>query len=106
VHHSDGEAWKHFNTVHPYFSAKSRNLHLRLCTDKFNLFGSFTVFYSCWPVILTIYNLPSWMCMRPEFIFLSMVIPDHNILGLNIDICLLPLIDEFSYEDSFEMDYQ
>jgi hypothetical protein len=44
--------------------------------------------------------------MRPEFIFLSMVIPDHNILGLNIDICLLPLIDEFSYEDSFEMDYQ
>jgi hypothetical protein len=50
-------------------------VRLGLCTDGFNPFGSFAAPYSCWPVILTVYNLPPGMCMRPEFMFLSMVIP-------------------------------
>jgi len=33
VHPSDGEAWKPFNSVHPHFSAESRNVRLGLCTD-------------------------------------------------------------------------
>jgi hypothetical protein len=74
VHPSDGKAWKHFNSVHPHFLVESRNVHLGLCTDRFNPFVSFAAPYSCWPVILTVYNLPPGMCMRPEFIFLSMVI--------------------------------
>ena len=40
VHPSDGEAWKRFNSVHPDFSAESRNVRLGLCTDGFNPFGS------------------------------------------------------------------
>jgi hypothetical protein len=58
VHPSDGEAWKHFNSVHPHFSVESRNVRLGLCIDGFNPFGSFIAPYSCWPVILTVYNLP------------------------------------------------
>jgi len=54
VHPSDGEAWKHFNSVHPHFSAESMNVRLGLCTDGFNPFGSFAAPYSCWPVILTV----------------------------------------------------
>jgi hypothetical protein len=88
VHPSDGEAWKHFNSVHPHFSA------LGLCTDEFNSFGSFVASYSCWSVILTVYNLPLGMCMRPEFMFLSMVIPGPSSPRLNINVCLRPLIDE------------
>ena len=41
VHPSDSEAWKHFNSVHPHISIESRNMHLRLCIDGFNPFGSF-----------------------------------------------------------------
>jgi hypothetical protein len=96
VHSSDDEACKHFNSVHPHFSAESRNVHLGLYTYGFNLFGSFTASYSCWLVILTIYNLPSGMCMRLDFMFLSMVIPDPNSPGWNIDVCLRPLIDEWT----------
>jgi len=59
VHLSGGEAWKHFNSVHPHFSDESRNVRLGLCTDGFNPFGSFATPYSCWPVILTVYNLSS-----------------------------------------------
>jgi len=96
VHPSDGEAWKRFNSVHPHFSAESRNVRLGLCTDGFNPFGSFAAPYSCWPVILTVYNLPPGMCMRPEFMFLSTVIPGPRSPGRNIDVCLRPLIDELA----------
>jgi hypothetical protein len=75
VHPSNGKAWKDFNNVHPHFSAKSRNVRLGLCTGGFNPFGSFVAPYFCWPVILTVYNLPPGMCMRPKFMLLSMVIP-------------------------------
>ena len=93
VHPSDGEAWKYFNSVHPHFSAESRNMRLGLCTDGFNPFESFAAPYSCWPVILTVYNLPPEMCMRPEFMFLSTVIPGPSSPGWNIDVCLRLLID-------------
>jgi len=96
VHLSDGEAWKDFNSVHPHFSAESRNVRLGLCTDRFNPFGSFAAPYSCRPVILTVYNLPSEMCMRPEFMFLSMVIPGPSNSGRNIGVCLRLLIDELT----------
>jgi hypothetical protein len=88
VHPSDGEAWKLFNSVHPQFSAESRNVRLGLCTDRFNPFGSFAAPYSYWPVILTVYNLPLRMYMRPEFMFLSTVIPGPSSPGRNIDVCL------------------
>jgi hypothetical protein len=58
VHPSNDEAWKHFNSMHPHFSVESRNVRLGLCTHGFNPFRSFTAPYSCWPVILMIYNLP------------------------------------------------
>jgi len=94
MHPSDGEAWKHFNSVHPHFSVESRNVHLGLCTYGFYLFGSFAAPYSCWLVILMVYNLPLGMCMRSEFMFLSTVIPGPSSPGRNIDVCLRSLIDE------------
>ena len=84
VHPSDSEAWKHFNSVHPHFSVESRNVRLELCTNGFNPFGSYVAPYSYWLVILMVYNLPSGMCMRPEFMFLFTVIPGPNSPGCNI----------------------
>jgi len=96
VHPSNNEAWKCFNSVHPQFSTESRNVHPGLCIDGFNPFGSFAAPYSCWLIILTIYNLPPGMCMRPEFMFLSIVIPGPSSPGQNIDICLRLLIDKLT----------
>jgi len=47
------------------------------------------------------YNLPSGMCMRPKFMFLSTVIPGLSSPGWNIDVCLQPLIDELAQLWSF-----
>jgi len=104
VHPSDGEAWKHFNSVHPHFLAESRNAHLRLCTEGFNPFGSFAA-HSCWPVILTVYNLSSGICMRPKFMFISTVIPGPGSPGWNIDVCLRSLIDELTQLSSRAFTY-
>jgi len=93
MHPSDGEAWKRFNSVHPHFSVESRNVRLGLCTNGFNPFGSFSAPYSCWPVILIVYNLPPGMCMRPEFMFLSTVIPGPSSLGRNIDV-FMPILHD------------
>ena len=103
MHPFDGKTWKHFNNMHPHFSAESRNVRLELCTDRFNPFGSFATSYSYWPVILTVYNLPlgMGMCMRLEFMFLSTVIPGPNSSCQNIDVCLRPLIDELTQLWSF-----
>ena len=82
--------------MHPHFSAESRNMHLGLCTDRFNPFMSFAAPYSRWPIILTVYNLLPGMCMRSELVFLSMVISGLNSPGRNIDVFVRPLIDELT----------
>jgi len=94
VHPFDGEAWKHFNSVHPQFLPETRNMHLGLCTNKFNLFRSFAAQYSYWSMIFIAYNLPLRMCMRLKFMFLSTVIHNPNSLDRNIDVFLQLLIDE------------
>jgi hypothetical protein len=42
------------------------------------------------------------MCIRTEFMFLSIVIPGPSNTGWNIDVCLRSLIDELTQLWSFE----
>jgi len=90
IHLFDREAWKYFNRVHCQFLMKLRNVHLRLYIDGFNAFGSFIAHYSCWTMILTVYNLPPGMYVSLGFMFLFMIIPNPNSPGWNIDVCLRP----------------
>ena len=82
--------------MHPQFSMESRNICLGLCIDKLNLFALFVTLYSCSPITLTVYNLSSRMRIRPRFMFLSMIIPDPNSSGQNINVCLWLLIDKLT----------
>ena len=93
-HPSDVEAWKHFNRCHPNFAAESRNVRLGLCTDGFNPFGASGQQYSCWPVILTPYNLPPSMCLKDPVMFLTIIIPGPRSPKQRLDIYLQPLIVE------------
>lgn len=93
-HPSDGEAWKSFNSTHPTFSIESRNVRLGLCTDGFTPFGQSGKQYSCWPVIVTPYNLPPGMCMKAPYLFLTIIIPGPRNPKKKIDVYLQPLVDE------------
>ena len=94
THRSHSEAWKHFDRSHPSFASDAHNIRLGLCADGFNPFGFSAKSYSIWPVIITVYNLPPWLCMTRPFMLLSLLIPGRHGPGQNIDIYLRPLIDD------------
>ena len=57
--------------------------------NGFNLFGLFAAPYSCWVVILMVYNLPLGMRMRSEFMFLYTVIfGPNNLVRDNSGVCV------------------
>ena len=93
-HCSDSIAWKHFNTVHPYFVVESRNVRLGLCIDGFQPFGQSGQQYSSWPVILTVYNLPPWLCMKETSMFLTVLVPGPRNPKHKLDVFFQPLIAE------------
>ncbi|XP_019255072.1 PREDICTED: uncharacterized protein LOC109233652 [Nicotiana attenuata] len=95
-HPADGQAWKDFDSLHSEFARDSRNLRLGLASDGFNPFRTMSISHSTWPVILMVYNLPPWMCMKPEYCMLSLLIPGPRSPGNDIDVYLQPLIEELN----------
>ena len=63
-HPVDGKAWKDFDDRYPDFARETRNVRLGLAADGFNPFGNMSLSYSMWPIILTTYNTPPWLCMK------------------------------------------
>ncbi|KAL5543986.1 hypothetical protein UlMin_007770 [Ulmus minor] len=93
-HPVDGRAWKDFDRKHPEFADDVRNVRLGLAADGFNPFNNMSISYSMWPVVLTTYNLPPWLCMKPEYLMLSLLIPGPQSPGKDMDVFLRPLIEE------------
>ncbi|GJY67940.1 putative transposase-associated domain-containing protein [Tanacetum coccineum] len=104
VHPSDGKAWKHFDSTDPFFAEEIRNVRLGLCTDGFSPNSSSSNPYSCWPVFLSIYNLPPWMALKDSYVKLALIIRSRKSPGQNIDVFLRPLIDELKilYDNGVE----
>lgn len=70
---SNAEAWKHFDKTYPSFAEESRNVRLGLCADGLSPHGQYGKTFSCWPVIVIPYNLPSGMCIKNPYMFLSLI---------------------------------
>ncbi|KAG6427521.1 hypothetical protein SASPL_111767 [Salvia splendens] len=93
-HPADSPAWKHINSIFPEFALDCRNVRLGLSTDGFRPFGQSRKQYSSWPIILTPYNLPPWLCMKGHFMFLTVLVPGPRNPKDKLDAFLQPLIDE------------
>ena len=93
-HPTDSLIWKDFDAKHLHFASDPRNIRLSLATDGFNPFGNLSTSYSMWPVMLDVYNVLPWECMKEPFIFMPLLIPGPKISGNEIDVCLRPLIDD------------
>ena len=93
-HCSDSEEWKQFDRAHPSFSSEIRNVRLGLSTDGFQPFGETGRQYSSWPIMVTPYNLPPWMCSKEQYLFLSVLVPGPKNPKQKIDVFLQPLIAE------------
>ncbi|KAL0541513.1 hypothetical protein IC582_021565 [Cucumis melo] len=93
-HPADSPAWKLVDTMWPNFSSEPRNLRLALSANGINPYSDMSSKYSCWPVVMVIYNLPLWLCMKRKFMTLSILISGSKQLGDDIGIYLEPLIDD------------
>ncbi|CAJ2651882.1 unnamed protein product [Trifolium pratense] len=93
-HVADSLQWKKIDSFFPNFGKESRNLRLGLATDGMNPFGNQSTNHSSWPVLLMIYNLSHWLCMKRKYIMLSMMISGPRQPGNYIDVYLSPLIDD------------
>ena len=49
-----------------------------------------------WPVVLTTYNLLLWLCMKPEYLMLTLLIPGPQSRRKDMDVFLQPLIDKLN----------
>jgi hypothetical protein len=58
-HHADARQWKTFDVNRIEFSNHPRNVRLALSSDRMNHFGEMTNQHNTWPVILSLYNIPS-----------------------------------------------
>ncbi|XP_071740443.1 uncharacterized protein [Rutidosis leptorrhynchoides] len=93
-HQVDGRAWKEIDKRYPDFAREPRNVRLGLAADGFNPHGNLSTAYSMWPVILTVYNTTSWICMKESSFMLTLLIPGPKSPGKDIDVYLRPLVDE------------
>jgi hypothetical protein len=59
-----------------------------------NLFGERTSTHNTWLVILSMYNLPTWLCQKRKYLLLSIVIQGPKHPGINIDVFVEPLMQE------------
>src|ERR1051325_4414442 len=78
---------------YPEFGKEARNLPLALSTDGMNPHGIQSISHSTWLVILMIYNLPLWLCMKHKYMMLSMLIFGPKQPGNDIGVYLEPLIE-------------
>ena len=89
-HSTNSSKWKKINNLYLNFAKGARNHRLGLANDGMNPYGSLSTQHSLWPVLLVIYNLPPWLCMKQNYMMLSMMISGPRQLGNDIDIYLIP----------------
>ncbi|KAL0548992.1 hypothetical protein IC582_013471 [Cucumis melo] len=91
---ADSPAWKLIDLKWPDFGSETRNIRLALSADGINPHGEMSSKYSCWPLVIVIYNLPPWLCMKRKFMMLSMLISGPRQPGDDIGTYLAPLIED------------
>ena len=93
-HPVDAEAWKKMDALYPHFSSENSYIRLGIAADGFNPFRSMNINHSTWPIVLINYNLPHWLCMKPENLILSTLISGPESPKNSIDVYMQPLIAE------------
>ena len=93
-HPADGPEWRNINRKFPFFEDEPGNLRLGLCTDGMYPYGNMSSRHSTWPVMLCVYNLPPWRCMKRKYMMMSLLISRPKQPGNDIDVYLAPLIDD------------
>ncbi|XP_071708870.1 uncharacterized protein [Rutidosis leptorrhynchoides] len=91
---ADSLQWKNFDKDFEEFGDEIRNIRFGLSSDGINPFGDLSSHHNTWHVLLCIYNLPPWLCMKRKYIMMSLLIQGPKQPRNDIDVYLQPLVDE------------
>jgi hypothetical protein len=59
-----------------------------------NPFGKNRTVHNTWPVILVMYNLPTWLCHKRKYLMLYILIQGPKQAGIDIVVFLKPLMED------------
>ena len=93
-HLVDSPQCKEFDSLYLDFGNEPRNLRVALASDEMNPFGNLSTNHSSWSVLLMIYKLPPWLCIKRKYIILCMMIAGPRQPGSDIDVYRTPLIED------------
>jgi hypothetical protein len=65
-----------------------------MSTGGVNPFGNQSSTHSTWPVVLSLYNLPPWLCKKQKYMILIILVSGPKQPGDHIDVYLSPLVDD------------
>jgi hypothetical protein len=66
-----------------------------MSTDDINPFMNNST-HSTWPIMLTILNIPPWLCNKRKYIMMSVLIPGPHQPGNDIDTYSIPLVEDLN----------
>ena len=95
-HPADARQWINFDAQYREFAKDPRNIRFALSTDGVNPFGDMSSSHSTWPVLLTMYNLPTWLCQKRKYVLLCILIQGPRQPGIDIDVFLEPLLEDIA----------
>jgi hypothetical protein len=84
-HPADATQGRLFDRLYPSFGDDTRNVRVAMSTDGMNLVGRMSSRHITWPMLLCIYNLPPWLCLK-KYIIMSMLIQRPKQHGNDIDV--------------------
>jgi hypothetical protein len=94
-HPVDGRQWKQFDLTHQEdFSNDLRNIMFGLSTDGMSPFREMRNPHGTWPVIMSIFNIPPWLCHKRKYLFLTTLVSGPKQAGSDIYVFLEPLMED------------
>jgi hypothetical protein len=90
----DTRQWKTFDLNYLECSNDPRNVRFALSTNGMNPFGEMTNPHNTWQVILSLYNIPSWLCHKRKYLMLTILISGPKEAGIDIDVFFETLMED------------
>jgi hypothetical protein len=92
-HPTDAAQWGNINNHFPWFD-DTRSIQFSMSTDGVNPFDNQSSTHSTWPIMLSLYNLPPWLCKKHKYMMLTILVSGSKQPSYRIDVYLRPLVDE------------
>jgi hypothetical protein len=92
-HPADATQWQNIDLRNSEFAIDPKNIRITMSTDGMNPFMNSST-HSTWPIVLTILNLPPWLCNKQKYIMMSGLIPGPQQPGNDINTYFKPMVED------------